>query len=158
MSATSLASPTASAVTSGNIIAVANAAQLTSALRIAKGGDTILLGAGNYGDVLIKWYNPAGTVTVRSADVANEAVFRSLRIANSSGYSFADIDVRSVLGNNGDAGAWISESSRISLDRMSFAGSLSVAYTWSLTLLGRRQRPKQCGGMLSRRPTRATVW
>ena len=124
MSATSLASPTASAVASGNIIAVANAAQLTSALRIAKGGDTILLGAGNYGDVLIKWYNPAGTVTVRSADVANEAVFRSLRIANSSGYSFADIDVRSVLGNNGDAGAWISESSRISLDRMSFAGSL----------------------------------
>ena len=78
-------------------ITVTNAANLVRALRAARGGETILLAPGSYGDVSLSGMRPLSTVTIRSADADNDAVFRSLKLTNVSNMVFDDIDVRHSL-------------------------------------------------------------
>lgn len=65
-------------------IAVSNAAQLSSALSAAKGGDTISLAAGNYGDFTLASKNFASDVTITSQSAGAPATFHSLNIKGSS--------------------------------------------------------------------------
>ncbi|MBC7504645.1 MAG: right-handed parallel beta-helix repeat-containing protein [Sandarakinorhabdus sp.] len=77
----------------GKTVTVSNAAQLLTAARAAKSGDTILLASGNYGDVSLSNINPAGTITIKSANPDNDAVFRTLNTSRISNIVFDDIDI-----------------------------------------------------------------
>lgn len=82
---------------SGKTVTVSTAAQLTIAVKAAKGGDTILLAAGNYGDVAVSNFHPTSLVTIKSADPDNDAVMRSLWITRVSNVVFEDFDVNRTL-------------------------------------------------------------
>lgn len=75
-------------------VSVANASALLSALRTAQGGDTILLAAGDYGDVDLSRLNFASEVTIRSADAAAPACFTGLDIANARNIRIDSIALR----------------------------------------------------------------
>lgn len=74
-------------------ILVNTGSELSSAISIAKAGDTIRLAPGNYGDVAFWSRNYATDVTITSADATNPAEFRSLIIDKSSGINFENINV-----------------------------------------------------------------
>lgn len=74
-------------------VTVSTAAQLAAAARTAKGGDTILLAPGNYGDVRLDNLNPKGTITVKSANPDNDAVLRTLTMMNAHNVVIQDIDI-----------------------------------------------------------------
>ena len=108
-------------------INVSTAAQLTAAIKAVKGGETILLAPGDYGSVLIKARTLGATVTIKSADSAHDAVFSDLRIANSSGFAFNDIDIHRPL-KAGEAewtqAVYVSNSSKIDFIGVDFTGSM----------------------------------
>jgi hypothetical protein len=76
---------------------VSTSAALVATAKRASAGDTILLAPGNYGDVTLYAIRPGGTVTIKSADANNDAVFGSININASSNLVFEDIDVRRTL-------------------------------------------------------------
>ena len=82
---------------SGKTVTVSTAAQLLSAAKAAKAGDTILLAPVNFGDVSLPNVNPAGAITIKSANPGNDAVFRTLSIFNSSNIIIEDIDISRPL-------------------------------------------------------------
>ncbi len=75
------------------VINVTNSAELTAALTAARGGDTISLAGGNYGDVSIRDYRPTATVTIKSADLDNPARFETLIIRTSQSLTFQGLDI-----------------------------------------------------------------
>jgi parallel beta-helix repeat protein len=79
---------------------VKTAAQLLLAIKLAKGGETILLAPGDYGHVAFRG-SPASNVTIKSLDPDNDAVFHSLKMVNVSNFTIQDVDVC----NPQDAGA-----------------------------------------------------
>jgi hypothetical protein len=77
-------------------ITVSTAAQLKTALAAAKGGDTILLAAGNYGDLNLTPrdripVNFSSNVTIASADPNRPAVVTGLDLRGGSNITFRDI-------------------------------------------------------------------
>lgn len=108
-------------------ITVSSATQFTAALKIARGGDTILMGAGNYGTLYIKYFNPASLVTIRSADPANGAVIKQLRVNRSSNVLIDDVDVVNDLagftGTVRPQAVQITSSANITLHGMEIGGS-----------------------------------
>lgn len=111
----------------GKTIGVSTAAQLTAALKTAKGGETILLAPGNYGAVSINAAKPAGVVTIKSADPANDAVLRTLKVSNSVNLSFEDLDIRHpLLAGEADyvPAIWIATSKHITMNGFDITGSL----------------------------------
>ena len=131
-------------------ITVSTNAQLTAALRTARGGETILLAPGDYGGIRLASLNPASTVTIRSADPAHGAVLSDLRIDRSSNFSFSNIDVhRPLAAGEPDhtQAAYISNSSNLSFVGMHFTGSmdnnawndgvgLRISYSKNVNVLG----------------------
>jgi parallel beta-helix repeat protein len=109
-------------------ITVTNAAGLVGALRAARGGETILLAPGSYGDVSLSGMKPLSTVTIRSADADNDAVFRTLKLTNVSNMVFDDIDVRHVLRpgqQEFEAAIRVNKSSDIAFVGIDASGSLN---------------------------------
>jgi hypothetical protein len=78
-------------------IFVNNATELAKAAKGAVGGDTILLAAGNYGDVSINSLNPNGMVTIKSANPDADAVINRLVVSRSSNFTFEDVDFHNPL-------------------------------------------------------------
>ncbi len=76
-----------------SVITVTNSKELTAALSAAKGGDTIQLASGNYGDVSISGKTFATDVIIKSADANHPAVFNTLQIMKSSGIDFTGVTV-----------------------------------------------------------------
>jgi hypothetical protein len=77
-------------------ITVSTAAQLKTALAAARGGDTILLAAGNYGDLNLTprdriAVNFSSNVTIASADPNHPAVLTGLDLRGGSNITFRDI-------------------------------------------------------------------
>jgi parallel beta-helix repeat protein len=108
-------------------INVSTAAQLAAAIKSVKGGETILLAPGDYGSVNINARKLGSTVTIKSADSANDAVFTNLRVSNSTGWAFSDIDVYRPLKAgepNFTTAAYVSGSSRIDFIGVDFHGSM----------------------------------
>lgn len=75
------------------IINVSNAAQLNTALTTARGGDTISLAAGNYGNVSISSLRATSAVVIKSADAANPAHFDTLTVRTSQNLTFRGLDI-----------------------------------------------------------------
>lgn len=112
----------------GKTFNVTNAVELTKAAKSARGGDTILLASGNYGDVLINSLKPTGTVTIKSANPDADAVFDSLKVSRSTNFTFEDVDVLHVLdaGQQDFAKAVVVQmSSNITFVGVDFSGSLN---------------------------------
>lgn len=109
-------------------ITVTNAANLVRALRAARGGETILLAPGSYGDVVLSGMRPLSTVTIRSANADNDAVFTSLKLTSVSNMLFDDIDVRHPLmpwEKDFEAAIRINKSSNITFVGIDASGSLN---------------------------------
>ncbi len=108
-------------------INVSTAAQLAAAIKVVKGGETILLAPGDYGAVAIKGRMLTSAVTIKSADSAHDAVITDLRIDRSSGFTFNDIDIHRPL-KAGEAewttAVYVSNSSRIDFVGLDFTGSM----------------------------------
>lgn len=75
------------------VYSISSAAELQKALSQATGGDTIILKAGDYGDVSISKKMFSGEVTITSADPGNPATFHSISITGSSGLKIDNVDV-----------------------------------------------------------------
>ncbi len=109
-------------------ITVTNNASLVRALRVARGGETILLAPGNYGDVVLSGMGPRSTVTIRSANADNDAVFTSLKLTNVSNMVFDDIDVRHPLlpgERDFEAAIRVNKSNNITFVGIDASGSLN---------------------------------
>ena len=110
-------------------IEVSSAAALSAALNGATGGETILLAAGDYGELRINGLNTSG-ITIRSADADNPAEFSNVVIYNAS-----NITVREVLVDYAPpptAAAWeravdIRNSSNIAFESVEIDGALATA-------------------------------
>lgn len=106
---------------------VTNAAELTTALAAAKGGDTISLAAGNYGAVSIRDFKPSSTVIIRSADAANPAHIDTLAVRSSQNLTFKGLDIGRGL-NAGEADHFqltaVRDSTKIVFDGNYVHGSL----------------------------------
>jgi len=72
---------------------VSSAQQLTAALSQAHGGDSILLAAGNYGDVSLASLRFSSNVTIQSASSTNPAVFNSFHVTSSQNITVSGVDV-----------------------------------------------------------------
>lgn len=73
------------------ILAAATANELLNAIKLAKPGDEIRLAAGQYDVISIKDFQPAGNITITSADATNPAVFSSLNISGSSNLTISNV-------------------------------------------------------------------
>ena len=104
-------------------ITVDNAAALSSALKVAQSGDTILLAPGTYSGLAIKNLDTGGLVTIKSLDANNEAVLTNFGIQNSSGLKFENVE----MAGSGGMGyySWIiRDSQNISFDSVNVHGTL----------------------------------
>ena len=73
------------------IITVANASELKSALAAATGGDAVLLAAGDYGKLDLKGSQYASNVTIKSADQGSMASFSEAYLDHTSNITFDSI-------------------------------------------------------------------
>lgn len=110
------------------IYSVTNATQLQTALGKAVGGDTIVLAAGDYGNVSIYNRNYASTVTIQTGNWTNRAHLDGLFVSKSSNITFKGLDLgrELVAGEAPEATQlnWIRDSSNIRLNAVSIHGSL----------------------------------
>ncbi|MFZ4689894.1 MAG: right-handed parallel beta-helix repeat-containing protein [Polymorphobacter sp.] len=112
----------------GKTTLVTNAAQLIKAARSAQGGDTILLAAGNYGEVALSSMRPAGMVTIKSANPDADAVFDNLYLTRVSNFTIMDIDVHHILKSTereSDPALRVLLSDNVNLVGIDFTGSLN---------------------------------
>ena len=108
-------------------IKVSNAVQLAAAIKAARGGETILLAAGDYGMIKVGSRDMTSTVTIKSADPDHSAVVSGLNIRLSSNLRFEDIDVHMPLAKGQPdytLAASISLSNHIDFVGVDFSGSL----------------------------------
>lgn len=109
-------------------LAVANAAELRTAIRGLKGGESILLAPGDYGRIAFSSVNPASLVTIRSADPGNDALFSSLNFVRSSNIALVDVDVSRPIQPGERAGTFsavaVTSSRDIRLAGIDLTGSL----------------------------------
>ena len=91
---------------------------------VAKSGDTILLSAGNYGNVSLNGIVFSGEVTITSKDAGNPATLTGLTVANSQGLSFENLH----MDYSNPWTVWntqVNNSKNISFDNINFHGSLN---------------------------------
>lgn len=103
-------------------INVGSTAALSTALKAAKAGDTILLSSGTYALNASK-LSFASSVTVASADPGKPAVITSLSVNESAGLSFRDLEFNAPT-NAGNNPFTVADSQRIFFTRLNVHGSL----------------------------------
>ncbi len=79
-------------VVSGTTITVANDAELIAAIKMAKGGETVLVQPGNYVQLKVQSMNYTAPVTFKSADQNNRANIKSLAVLLSSNVTIEGIN------------------------------------------------------------------
>lgn len=79
-----------------SIITVYNDEQLKQAIKTVKGGDAIHLAPGTYSPIVINDLN--GDITITSMDPANQAVLTGIKVFNSDGLTFKNLDMYAPLG------------------------------------------------------------
>lgn len=108
-------------------IYVSGREQLTAALAAATGGETFVLGRGEYGDLLINGRQFAAPVTIRSADANDYARFDTLRVLSSTNVVISSVDIGHAL--QGGEPEWtqlsnVANSTNVTFDRVRIHGSL----------------------------------
>jgi Ca2+-binding RTX toxin-like protein len=105
-----------------SIVTVSTTAQLESALKVAQGGETILLGPGTYSAVSISNVHIVGGVTIESQNAANRASISGLIVANSSGLTFSGVTLTTVGCTDPYYSVRVGLSSNITFQGCSFSG------------------------------------
>jgi Ca2+-binding RTX toxin-like protein len=108
---------------------VSSAAQLTTTLASAKGGDIITLASGNYGDVTISG-NFSSDITITSKSALSPAIFHSLTVNDSSHITLDGLDVNATptaATYSFSPAVSISESSNITFIHSTVTGGLAVS-------------------------------
>lgn len=106
---------------------VSNASQLAAALTIAKGGDRIVLAAGNYGDLKLSNKHYGSAVEIVSADPNNPAEFRTITLTSVSHLTFRSLEIGYALAPGEPTFAKmvnVNKSSYLTFDSVHFRGSL----------------------------------
>lgn len=84
----------------GRTFSVSTAAELRSAMLAARGGDTILLAPGHYGNLNLQsgtFRYTDGLLNIRSADPNNRARFGQMLLGHARGLSISGVDLQSAL-------------------------------------------------------------
>ena len=113
---------------SGTTVTVSLAAQLLAAAKAAKAGGTILLAPGNYGDVSQSNLTPTATITVKSADPDNDAVFRTLNMMRANNIIIEDIDIHRPLASGASQNTYavnVGRATNITFIGIDVSGSLN---------------------------------
>ncbi|WP_293454352.1 right-handed parallel beta-helix repeat-containing protein [Phenylobacterium sp.] len=105
-------------------IAVNSVSGLNAALNTAKGGETIVLSAGNYEGLTISGLHFDSAVTITSLSDTNEAVLKALSIKNSSGLQFQNLEFVTDAEKNPYFNFRVEGSSDITFDHLDVHGSL----------------------------------
>jgi len=100
-------------------ISVSSAATLTTALKFASGGDTIVLQAGNYTGLTLTGFHFDTPVTITSADASHPAVFNALSLSNIQGLTFKNLEVQVDSGT----GVALSGSKNVVFDHIDVHGT-----------------------------------
>ncbi len=120
--------PLSSNTTSGTTVTVSTASQLLATARSARAGDTILLAPVNFGDVSLSNVRPNGTITIKSADPNNDAVFRTLNIMRSDNLIIEDIDISRPLAPGASQNSYavnVARASNITFIGIDVSGSMN---------------------------------
>lgn len=105
------------------IISAYDAISLTQALKSAQGGDTILLQPGVYSSIYLSKYNFQGGVTITSVDQNNLAMFTGLKVIESQGLTFSNLEFTTAFSQS-DNPFQVSGSRDIHFDMLNVHGSL----------------------------------
>jgi hypothetical protein len=114
-------------------VTVSSTAGLLQALSGAQSGDTILLAAGSYSNVLLQNFNFTGNVTITSADPTHRAMLSDLQILRSSGITLSGVELNANAASFSGLTATqvadpypfrVTNSDRITLDHNYIHGSL----------------------------------
>jgi parallel beta-helix repeat protein len=101
---------------------VGSSAELMTALKMATGGETILLKAGTYDPVSLRGVNFGDNVTIRSADASNPAVLTGVRMSESSGFSFQNVELAARTAASTYNDFMVSKSSNVHFDQVKIYG------------------------------------
>jgi VCBS repeat-containing protein len=112
---------------------VNSAAALTTALKLAHAGDTILVEPGTYSNVVISNVNFSTPVTIESAQSSKLAIFAGLGVANSSGLNFTNLELTSVGSKDAYFAFRVASSHNISFSDLSVHGDLSATPSTQLS-------------------------
>jgi hypothetical protein len=104
---------------------VNNASELGATLRGARGGDTVLLAAGNYGLGHIANINPNSLVTVRPLDAEAAVTFSRLNISRSSNLAFEGFVVHNEPDGSRAQALTINSSTNVVISGFTVQGSLN---------------------------------
>lgn len=113
---------------------VGSTSELLKILSTSRDGDVIQLAAGNYGQVLLKGIHVPGNVTITSADPQNIAVLNGLKVYNSSGLSFTNLEFSNVVDGLHNA-FQILGSSNIVLDHLNVHGPNNMGSGMEVALM-----------------------
>lgn len=102
---------------------VATTADLLAAAKIAVAGDVIKLSAGTYSGVNLKSINPAGNVTITSADASKPAVFTDMSVTSSSNLSISNVVMQVQTTSTAFYDFQISSSSNVTVSNSVFNGT-----------------------------------
>lgn len=75
-------------------LTAANSTELLAAMKLAKGGETIILTGDDYGDFAFQKIKPTAPITIRSDNVGGLATFRTIRVMDSSNVTFDNINLQ----------------------------------------------------------------
>lgn len=108
-------------------IQINGSAALTAALANAKGGETFVLAAGDYGDLTFYAKNFAANITIKSASSTNPAHFNSVSVLSSSNITFKGLDIGHALSSSEaeyTPMARVSDAKNVVFDSVKIHGSL----------------------------------
>lgn len=121
------------------ITTVNTIAGLLAALKVAKGGDTVLLAPGTYDAVAINNIKFKSTVTIASADPTHQAVLSNLSLNNTAYLTFKQLTLTTSTGT----AATVLSSNHVSFVQDAFSGAavgsgnaMMVRYSDSITITG----------------------
>jgi Ca2+-binding RTX toxin-like protein len=103
-------------------IKVDSVAGLTTALKAAQSGDTILLASGTYSGASLSGFKFPGGVTITSADPTHLAVVTNFNVVGSEGLTFSNLEM--VARSPANFAFIVNGSSNINFDHVSLHGSL----------------------------------
>ena len=103
-------------------IKVDSVTALTSALKSAQSGDTILLAPGAYSGAVVSGLSFASGITITSADPAHQAVLTNFKVVGSTGLTFTNLEFFAQA--PATFAFQVNNSSNIHFDHISMHGSL----------------------------------
>lgn len=103
---------------------VSTTAALVAALKVAQGGDTILLNPGSYAGMSLSSINPTGPVQIMSADLANKAVVNNFKTNLCSNLTFSGLEFATTTTDAAYYAYKVTNSHDIHFDSLNVHGSL----------------------------------